>query len=123
MNMTMGAPWCADWRWSWPHWAGPTGFVLVNELEADASSTNATAFVGAQGGNNAVVEYLVDAGASSPSVEVTILAGGATTDWKDTGIAAGFHVHHIGHLVPGAKITLTVAAAMARVRWCEAVCC
>ena len=69
------------------------------------------------------VRSQVDTGAVAPSVDVTIVSGGATTDWTDTAIAPGFHVHHIGPLAPGAKVTLTVAAAMARVRWCETVCC
>ena len=102
---------------------GGMGFVLVNEIEADPTSKSAANFTGEGGGHSAVVEYFVDAGASAPSVEVTITSGGSTQDWKDTAIAAGFHAHHLGHLPPGAKVTLTVAAAMARVRWCETVCC
>jgi hypothetical protein len=80
-------------------------------------------FAGSRGGMGTVVEYLVDTGAIGPSVEVQVTSGGGVSDWKDTAIAPGFHVHHIGHLSPGAKVTLTVAAAMARVRWCETVCC
>jgi hypothetical protein len=121
-HMMTGAPWC-DPHWGWPQWSGSTGFVLVHELEADPSSTSASAFAGAHGGKNAVVEYLVDAGASAPIVEVTVNTGAATADWKDTAIKPGFYVHQLGHLAPGAKVTLTVAAAMAHVRWCETVCC
>jgi len=117
-------PLSMDPSWCWGHGHMVQHFVLVHELEADPSSTIASAFAGEHGGRNAVVEYLVSAGASSPSVEVmTVDTGGATADWKDSAIAPGFHVHHMGHLQPGAKVTLTVAAAMARLRWCESVCC
>ena len=112
---------CCDPCGSWPQWGG--AFLLISDLEADPSNTTASAFAGAHGGGNAVVEYLVDSGATSPSVEVSIVSGGSTTDWKDAAPAAGFHTHPLGQLAPGAKVTLTVAAAMARVRWCETVCC
>jgi len=100
-----------------------TGFVLVNEVEADPTSPGAASFAGAGGGFGAIVEYLVDAGAAAPAVEVAITSGGSTDDWKDSAIAPGFHIHHLGHLPPGAKITLTATEAMARVRWCETICC
>jgi hypothetical protein len=117
-HMMAGAHWgdpCASW--------GASPFVLVHELEADPSSAAASTFAGAHGGRNAVVEYLVDTGASGPSIEVTVVSDGMTDNWTDSAPASGFHVHHLGHLSPGAKVTLTVAAAMARVRWCEAIWC
>jgi hypothetical protein len=118
----MHNPWNES-PWGGPEWRTHGGVVLISELEADPSSTSAQNFAGAHGGRGAVVEYLVDAGAASPSVDVLIVSGGASADWKDGAPTPGFHVHHLGHLAPGAKVTLTVAAAMARVRWCETVFC
>ena len=95
------------------------GLVLLSELEADPSSTAAANFAGEHGGRGAVVEYLVDTAAAAPTVEVMITTGGVTANWTDTGIAPGFHVHHFGHLAPGALVTLKVTDASARLRWCE----
>jgi hypothetical protein len=103
--------------------AGPLPYLLVCELEVDADSPSATAFTGGQGAWNATVEYLVDQGVSDPAVEVTIQSNGATTDWKDSGIAPGFHSKTLGPLAAGAKISLTATNSLARVRWCEPVCC
>ena len=103
------------WR---PSWA----WVVLHELEADASSPTAKSFAGAGGGSGAIVEYLVETGAPAPEVAVDITAGGLTTNWKDTAIAPGFHAHHFGPLPAGAKLTLSATDAMARLRWCEAVC-
>jgi hypothetical protein len=90
--------------------AGPLPYLLVCELEVDADSPSATAFTGGQGAWNA-------------TVEVTIQSNGATTDWKDSGIAPGFHSKTLGPLAAGAKISLTATNSLARVRWCEPVCC
>ena len=95
------------------------GLLLLSELEADPSSTAAANFAGEHGGRGAVLEYLVDTGAAAPTVEVLITSGGVTANWTDTAIAPGFHVHHFGHLAPGALVTLKVTDASARVRWCE----
>jgi hypothetical protein len=106
-------PWCV------PSW----GWLMVHELEVDTSSTTASAFTGTGGASGATVEYLVDQGATSPSVSVNIAAGGLTTAWTDTAIAPGFHFHQFGPLPHGAKLTLTASNAIARLRWCEPVCC
>jgi len=106
-----------------PCWTPAWSWVLLNELEADSKDPTAAAFTGQGGGSGAIVEYLVDKGASSPAVEVDIAGGGMTTTWKATDVAAGFHAHRFGGLPPGAKITLKATDAMARLRWCEPVCC
>jgi len=113
MCCMMRVPYCM------PSW----GWMVLHELEVDPSSTTATAFTGAGGGSGATVEYLVDKGAASPSVSANITADGLSTAWSDTGIAPGFHFHRFGPLPRGAKVTLSATNAMARLRWCELVCC
>lgn len=104
--------WTPAWMW-----------IVLNEIEADATSSSAAAFTGEGGATAASVEYWIDTGASSPAVSVGIAAGGATTTWNASDVTAGFHAHHFGPLPRGAKLTLTATNAMARLRWCEPVCC
>lgn len=103
--------WTPDWSW-----------VVLHELEADSGSPTAQAFTGSGGTSGLTVEYLVNKGAASPAVTVEIDAGAATT-WKAAALTAGFHAHRFGPLPAGAKLTLTVKDVMARLRWCEPVCC
>jgi hypothetical protein len=60
---------------------------------------------------------------AGPTVTVIITRDGASTTWKDTAVAPGFHEHHCGPLPAAAKVTLSVTDAMARLRWCEIVRC
>jgi len=106
-----------------PCWTPTWAWVVLNELEVDSTSTSAAAFTGEGGASGASVEYLVDQGAASPAVSVDIVAGGTTTTWTATAIAPGFHAHRFGPLPQGAKLTLSATDAMARLRWCEPVCC
>jgi hypothetical protein len=110
--MTYTPCWTPTWTW-----------VVLNELEVDSTSTSAAAFTGEGGASNATVEYLIDQGAAGPAVTVAIVAGGTTTNWTATALTAGFHHHRFGPLPPGAKLTLTGTDVMARLRWCEPVCC
>jgi len=98
-------------------------YVVVHELDVDPSNTATSGFIGAGGASGATVEYLVETGAPAPQVTVEIVAAGPTTQWQDTAIAPGFHVQHFGPLPRGAKVTLSATDAMARLRWCEKVCC
>jgi len=104
------------WRPIW-HW-----FVL-SELEVDSTSTSATAFTGSGGAGNVSVEYLVDPGAASPAVTVNMVSSGSSTTWTATSVTPGFHAHHFGSLPQGVKLTLSATNVMARLRWCEPVCC
>lgn len=113
MGCMMHAPRCA------PVW----GWLVLHELEVDATSPDAGTFTGAGGASGATVEYLVEAGAAAPVVSVDIAADNFSTTWKDTAIAPGFHVHQFGPLPAGAKLKLSATDAMARLRWCETVCC
>jgi hypothetical protein len=106
-----------------PCWAPVWAWILLNELEADSTSTSAAAFTGEGGASNAWVEYWVDKGAASPAVTVTIDSGSTTTTWTATKVTPGFHAHGFGAVTRGAKLTLAVTDTMARLRWCEPVCC
>lgn len=110
--MTYMPCWTPNWAW-----------VVLNELEVDSTSTSAAAFIGVGGASGASVEYLVDQGAANPAVTVDIAAGGTSTTWTATAITPGFHVHPLGPLSQGAKLTLSATDAMARLRWCEPVYC
>jgi hypothetical protein len=111
-GMSYESCWTPSWHW----------FVL-SELEVDSTSTSAAAFTGLGGANEASVEYLIDQGAATPAVTVNIVAGGSTTTWNATTVTPGFHAHRFGSLPQGAKLTLSATNAMARLRWCEPVCC
>lgn len=111
------------WMGHAPCWTPCWAFMLVNEIEADATSPSGAAFIGEGGAGDVTVDYLIDQGASSPAVTVTLVAGGATTTWNATDVNAGYHAHHFGAQQTGTKLTLTATNAMARLRWCEPVCC
>jgi hypothetical protein len=90
----------------------------------NATVASATAVTGGGDDSRLTVEYYGDPGASAPSVTLTIVANGTTTTWSDTGIAAGYHVHHqLPAFPPGAKLTLQANDALARLRWCESYWC
>ena len=70
------------------------------------------------------LEYLVDAGAASPTVKVTTAAAGSSATWSDDTPAEGYTVRQaVLSAAPGTKVTLAVNNAIARLRWCELVCC
>jgi hypothetical protein len=105
------------------HHPEPSPYILVCELDADPKNASATAFAGHQGAWNLTVEYLVDQGAAKPEVAVSIVKDGATTKWHDSGAKPGFHHATLGPVAPGAKLSLNVTNLLARLRWCEPVCC
>jgi hypothetical protein len=106
-----------------PCWTPTWAWVVLNELEVDSTSTSAAAFTGVGGASGASVEYLVDPGAAAPAVTVEIAAGATNTTWTAATVTPGFHAHRLGALPRGAKLTLSATDAMARLRWCEPVCC
>jgi len=110
----------------WPVAPSPTHWPLTvpQEVAADAANSPQEGFVGGQSDAHLTLEYLVAAGATSPTVTVTIEVGGSVSTWTDTGIAEGYHTKEdFAALPPGAKLTLEVSEAVARLRWCETVCC
>lgn len=106
-----------------PCWTPGWAFMMVNELDVDNTSPSGAAFIGEGGSSAVTVDYVIDQGASGPAVTVTIVAGGATTVWNAGTVTAGYHAHHFGAQPRGTKLTLTATNAMARLRWCEPVCC
>jgi len=122
-----GPPRCCGYPVVWMPvmlWPGSAEQMVVEEIDADATTPTRSALVGGRGESRLTVEYSVASGATSPSVTVTIVADGKTTTWTDTSIAAGYHVYDgLGAVHAGATVTLTVTNATARVRWCERICC
>src|SRR5262249_58664550 len=66
--------------------------TVPRDLAADAKNASAQALVGGSEQVSLSIEYLVDTGASSPSVKVSTTSGGATATWSDTSPAVGYHV-------------------------------
>ena len=101
------------------------GIVVVLEAVADSTTTTKKVFIGGTIPVRLTLEYLPDDGATAPSVSVTVVEGGsATSTWKETAITPGYHVKaEWVSVAPGSLVTLEVADAGARLRWCETVCC
>ncbi len=103
--------------------ASPTA-TMVREIEVDADTPSRQALVGGISDARLTLEYLIEEGADGPSVAVTISAPGQTVNWTATDTTAGYHVHdEFGPAQPGTRVTLEASGALARLRWCEAICC
>ncbi len=108
----------------WKHEHGFAGALLVREVDADTTTTSSDGLVGGARPVFLSLEYLVDAGASSPSVTVTTADGSSSATWSDATPPTGYTVRQaVLSAAPGTKVTLAVNNAMARLRWCELVCC
>ena len=98
--------------------------TMVREIEVDAETPSRQALVGGRSEARLTLEYLVEEGAEAPSVSVTVAGPGQTLTWTATDTAAGYHVYdQFGAVKPGSRVTLEASGALARLRWCEAVCC
>lgn len=98
--------------------------TVTHELEADGASSPQEALIGGTRPSHLSLEYLVEAGAAAPEVKVTLTSDGTSSTWTDSGIAEGYHVNESFLTAqPGTKVKLEVTDAMARLRWCESVCC
>jgi len=98
--------------------------VSAYELSVASGGPDAQALVGSANPVHLSLEYLVDDGASSPSVKVTTASDGSTSAYEETPPAAGFQVKSDFMTVqPGTKVTLAATEAAARLRWCETFCC
>jgi len=105
-------------------WAGSYPMTIPHELTADPTTTPEEALVGGKCDVHLSLEYLVETGAPAPQVTVTITSDGLTSTWNDTGIAPGYHVKEsFASAKPGSKVKLEVVDALARLRWCETICC
>jgi hypothetical protein len=103
---------------------GGTPMVSPYELAVDSSAATAQALVGGTSTVHLSLEYLVDSGASSPSIEVTTASNGTTSTWQETAPASGYQVKRdFLNIPPGTKVTIDATEAAARLRWCETFCC
>ena len=98
--------------------------LVAREIDADTATPASDGLVGGARPVFLSLEYLVDAGAASPTVKVTTAAGGSSATWSDDTPAEGYTVRQaVLSAAPGTKVTLAVNNAIARLRWCELVCC
>lgn len=98
--------------------------LLAREIDADTGTPSKEGLVGGARPVFLSLEYLVDAGAVSPAVKVTTVAAGSSATWSDNTPAEGYTVRQaVLSAAPGTKVTLAVSNAIARLRWCELVCC
>lgn len=98
--------------------------VLVpQELSADNTNKVKEMFVGGLDDANLTLEYMPITPATA-TVKVTITGPGGTTVWDGGAVADGYHVKDdFAPVAPGSKIKIEVNDCMARLRWCEAICC
>lgn len=103
---------------------GYAAMLLAREVDADASAPSKDGMVGGERQVFLSLEYIVDAGAASPTVKVTTAAGSSSATWSDDAPSEGYTVRQaVLSAAPGTKVTLAVNNATARLRWCELVCC
>lgn len=95
---------------------------LAQELAVDTVTPSKDTFVG--GGRDVLLtlEYMAVTGATSPSVKLEIEDSSGTTNWEITSVPDGYHVKSkFASAAPGAKLILTAAECLARLRWFELV--
>lgn len=98
--------------------------ALPQEVSVDSVTNMKDVMIGGTTHASLTLEYVPDAGATSPSVKVTVAIGGSTSTWQETSMTDGYHVKSkLLSVEPGSKVTLEVTEAMARLRWCETICC
>ncbi len=96
--------------------------VMPQELTADPAAPGET-IVGGFSGVRLTLETYVEAGAAAPEVKVTVVKDGTSTTTTSGGLPEGYQMdEEFLALDPGAKVTLEVVDAIARLRWCETVC-
>lgn len=118
-------PWCMPMflvPLPWP--CTPWPQTLVRNIAVDAASPSAEGLVGGAGPVRLTLEYLVEPGAAAPEVRIGVVSGGATTDWQATALTPGYRtLEPLGPVAAGSKVILKATDALARLRWCETVCC
>lgn len=99
-------------------------FVVPRELAVDDVTSSKSDIIGGHSDSTLTVEYVVNTGAVAPAVEVKLESPGSTATWNATEVADGYHtMEAFLQATPGTKATLTATEAIARVRWCERICC
>lgn len=106
-------------------WGGhSTPLVVPQELSVDSAVGVKEVLIGGMGDMSVNLEFAPDAGATAPSVKVTVESGGTTSTWQESPITAGYHAKpHLLSVKAGDTVTVEVVEAIARLRWCETVCC
>jgi hypothetical protein len=98
--------------------------VSPYELSVDSGGATKQALVGGTTTVRLSLEYLVDSGATAPSITVTTASNGTTSTWKETAPGSGYQVKgDFLNVQPGTTVTVDVTEAVARLRWCETFCC
>jgi hypothetical protein len=103
-----------------------SGMAMVSPYEISVASggSPAQALVGGATSIHMSLEYLVDSGASSPSIKVTTVSDGSTSTWEETSPASGYQIKSdFITIQPGSTVTLDATETAARLRWCETFCC
>jgi len=105
---------------------GHRGTLMVSPYELAVASGGATAqaLVGGAAPAHLSLEYLVDSGATSPSITVTTASNGTTSSWSETTPGPGYQRKpDFLNVQPGTTVTVAATEAAARLRWCETFCC
>jgi hypothetical protein len=98
--------------------------TVPRDLDVDPSNASQQGLVGGASQISLTLEYLVETGASSPSVTLTTTSDGVSSTWSDTTPTVGYHVQQaVLSVAPGTKVSIDVNNVTARLRWCERVCC
>ncbi|NLI83728.1 MAG: hypothetical protein GX443_18900 [Deltaproteobacteria bacterium] len=94
------------------------------EVSADTANPSREAFIGGSRNVRLTIEYMPVTGATTPSVKVVVTDSSDSSEWNVTTIPAGYHVKEdFASAAPGSTVKLEVKECMARLRWCEALCC
>lgn len=105
---------------------GCAGTLVVSpyELSVAPEGEAGEALVGGTGPARLTLEYLAADGAEAASITLSVEADGSTSTWEEASPAPGYQVKRdLMSVNPGTRLRLEVTDAMARLRWCETLCC
>ena len=98
--------------------------VSPYELSVVSGGTTQQALVGGVGPVKLSLEYLVESGATGPTITVTTTSSGTSSTWTESPTASGYQVKpDFMNVAPGTTVTVGASGATARLRWCESFCC
>ncbi len=101
-----------------------TQFQVAQELSVDTSNSPKEALIGGLCNSCLTLEYMPTEGATSPAIKITFTGPDGTSTWEESSIPAGFHVKSdFSTVSPGTKVKIEVTDVIARLRWCETICC
>lgn len=119
----------SGYGYGWPGYQGLAGqdehpyarLLLPQEVIVDSTGTaKSEVFAGGIAPCRLSLEYLPRGGA--PSVDVKITGSAGSTTWSDAGFTGEYNVKSdFWPVQPGDRISIAVADAVARLRWCEIV--